>query len=130
MKCSKCKWLNISNYIFKDGARSVVCDKHKKFLGFTDKKGRLKDLRVLAECTDTGTIKIKTKEKEYKRKNSKSGVKGIYWSEKDGKWKCVLRVGSYRACIWSGSFDDLEVAKAEMEKARREYYLKGGDIDE
>lgn len=50
MDCKSCKWLKIYDYTFEDGTKTIACEKHKKHLGFTNKKGQVKGVKAVIEC--------------------------------------------------------------------------------
>ena len=39
MECKNCKWIELSKFVFPDGSNSIICNKYRKHLGFTDKNG-------------------------------------------------------------------------------------------
>lgn len=49
--------------------------------------------------------------------NSKSGIRGVSWSKREGKWKAQIRVNFKD--IHLGYFDDVEQAKVAVEIARK-----------
>ena len=51
---------------------------------------------------------------------NKSGIKGVHWHSKSGKWRGVIRIGD--VSIQVGLWDDLEQAADEMYKARQEQH--------
>jgi hypothetical protein len=54
------------------------------------------------------------------QKNNKSGVKGIYKHNQYEKWVAAIRINKKR--IYLGVFDNLELAKLVISKARNEYH--------
>lgn len=50
MDCKSCKWLKIYDYTFEDGTKTIACEKYKKHLGFTNKKGQVKGVKAVIEC--------------------------------------------------------------------------------
>lgn len=80
MDCKKCKWLKIYNYKFPDGTKTMSCEKFKKHLGFTDKKGNFKTVKAIAECElNNAPRKVEVKEEPLLKgrliqKNSKWAV--------------------------------------------------------
>lgn len=54
------------------------------------------------------------------RKDNTSGVKGIGWSNRFNKWIARIRVNNKRVTI--GIFDDLNIAKEAIIKARNEIH--------
>lgn len=40
----------IYDYTFEDGTKTIACEKHKKHLGFTNKKGQVKGVKAVIEC--------------------------------------------------------------------------------
>lgn len=116
MECKECKWIEISNYKFKDKTRSVVCIKYNKFLGFTNKKGQVVEVKQVNECSTNGSIirKIETHEKK------KSGVVGITWSDRYNSWKTQMWVKELKKHKFIGYFKDLNEAIDCLEKAKKE----------
>ncbi len=54
------------------------------------------------------------------RKNSKSGVRGVHWDKSCKRWRA--RVYSNKKYVWTGTFEKLEDAIREVEKARAIYF--------
>ncbi|CDQ22586.1 HNH endonuclease [Halobacillus karajensis] len=52
-------------------------------------------------------------------KNSKSGVRGVFWNRSNRKWETQIRVNSKK--IYLGKYHDLEKAKKVVEDARKKY---------
>ena len=51
---------------------------------------------------------------------SKSGVKGVYWSEREGCW--IAKITVRRRCITIGRYSNLEVAKKARAAAEEQYF--------
>jgi len=60
------------------------------------------------------------------RKNNSSGVKGVYWHKKCGKW--YARISKDKARISLGFFDNIEDAEACYLNAVKEYHGDFGRI--
>lgn len=52
--------------------------------------------------------------------NSKSGVKGVYWSEREGCW--IAKITVRRRCITIGRYSNLEAAKKARAAAEEQYF--------
>ncbi|MDU2266158.1 MAG: hypothetical protein E6583_07435 [Clostridium sp.] len=50
MDCKECIWFKIYDFIFPDGTKTIACEKYKKHLGFTNKKGQVKGVKAVSEC--------------------------------------------------------------------------------
>lgn len=50
MDCKSCKWLKIYDYKFPDDTKTIGCEKYNKHLGFTNKKGQVKNVKPINEC--------------------------------------------------------------------------------
>lgn len=50
MDCKSCKWLKIYDYQFEDGTKTITCEKYNRHLGFTNKKGQVKEVKAVSEC--------------------------------------------------------------------------------
>lgn len=55
-----------------------------------------------------------------RRKNNRSGVKGVYWATREKRWVAELSVNKRVKRL--GSFDDLELAELVVCEARRLYH--------
>lgn len=55
-----------------------------------------------------------------RRKNNKSGVKGVYWASREKKWVAELSVNKKIRRL--GYFDDLELADLVVMEARNKYH--------
>jgi hypothetical protein len=55
-----------------------------------------------------------------RRKNNRSGVKGMYWSTRDKKWVCELSVNKKICRV--GYFDDFDLAELVISEARALYH--------
>lgn len=53
-------------------------------------------------------------------KNSTSGVKGVYWSERDGAW--IAKIGFRGRTITLGRFSTIDAAKRARQEAEEKYY--------
>ena len=56
------------------------------------------------------------------RKNSKSGIKNVYWQKSTKKWGVALRTN--KIYKYFGCFDDLELATLVATEARNKYHGK------
>lgn len=56
MECKDCKWIELSKFVFPDGSNSIICNKYRKHIGFTDKNGEITETKFVDEC------KLRTKE--------------------------------------------------------------------
>lgn len=54
------------------------------------------------------------------QKNSKTGIRGVYWSSQHQKWKAQISVFGRRLFI--GSFDDLNEAAQARARAEKQYF--------
>lgn len=54
-------------------------------------------------------------------KQNSSGVKGVYWFKRTGKWRAVIRTGG-GVHLHLGYHDDIELAELIVEEARRKYH--------
>lgn len=50
MECKECKWIELSKFVFPDGSNSIICNKYRKHLGFTDKNGEITETKFVDEC--------------------------------------------------------------------------------
>ena len=50
MDCKNCKWLKVYDFVFLDGTKTIACEKYKKHLGFTNKKGQVKTVKAVSDC--------------------------------------------------------------------------------
>lgn len=73
---------------------------------------RRDNLRVITQGQNT-------QNREGAMKNSKSGVRGVHWNKKCGKWHA--QVGVNNEIIYLGLFEDLKEAEQAVINARRKY---------
>lgn len=50
MDCKGCIWFKIYDYKFPDDTKTIGCEKYNKHLGFTNKKGQVKNVKPINEC--------------------------------------------------------------------------------
>lgn len=50
-------------------------------------------------------------------KNSRSGVRGVYWDKKNQNWRAEVRANNQRTCV--GSFSTMEEARDAVTAARK-----------
>lgn len=110
--------------VYKDGKRTGT-QLHRDIMGCVpgDRKivdhinGNTLDCRKtnLRFCSRTGNNK-----NARLRKDNKSGVKGVYWSKTENKWKAQIRSDGKVFCL--GTFDDIEEAALAYHHASEEYH--------
>lgn len=107
--------MKINNYKFEDGTQTVECEKHNKFLAFTDKNGKLPksdEFKEIIECRGLEAFKGSRISKETKQ----SGYVGINWDKSQDKWLVRIWQSDSKKFKTVGQTADLEVAKEMLLK--------------
>jgi hypothetical protein len=76
-------------------------------------------------CVNPGHLQVVTQKQNNEnllgaRSHSRSGVRGVSWSEKDQRW--VARVVSNYRTVWTGYYRSLDEASREVVKARLRFH--------
>lgn len=117
MNCKECKWMKINSYKFEDGTQTIECEKHNKFLAFTNKNGTLprsNKFKELIECKGLEAFKGTKLRNETKQ----SGYVGINWDKSQDKWLVRIWQSDIKKFKTIGQTADLEVAKEMLIKAQ------------
>lgn len=115
MNCKECKWMKINSYKFEDGTQTIECEKHNKFLAFTNKNGTLprsNKFKELIECKGLEAFKGTKLRNETKQ----SGYVGINWDKSQDKWLVRIWQSDTKKFKTIGQTADLEVAKEMLLK--------------
>lgn len=75
------------------------------------KDNRIVNLRVVSYAQNSRNMSVSTR--------NKSGVCGVYWSPKQGKWRAQIRVSG--KCVELGSYVDIDEAAAARSKAKAHF---------
>ena len=115
MNCKECKWMKINSYKFEDGTQTIECEKHNKFLAFTNKNGTLpgsNKFKELIECKGLEAFKGTKLRNETKQ----SGYVGINWDKSQNKWLVRIWQSDIKKFKTIGQTADLEIAKEMLLK--------------
>jgi hypothetical protein len=95
----------------------VIMNSHEnKVIDHIDHNGLNNKKENLRECSNKENLQ----NRNGAQTNSKSGVRGIYWCKIYNKW--VAQIILNKKKVWVRRFDDIEIAKSEIEKARPIYH--------
>lgn len=102
----------LARNLVSGATKSCGCDTAQKALG------RIQGDNVLGRYD--GTVLSAINPKRGANKNSKTGVRGVYYSQKEGCY--IAKIGLRRKSIMLGRFATIEAAEKERESAEEEYY--------
>ena len=113
MGCNNCKWFKVYDFTFPDGTKTIACEKYKKHLGFTNKKGQVKTVKAVSECEFNNYHR----KEEVKTENPLTARLVLI----RGRWSVEAEENGCVNIIYSSKYKDDAMEKLELFRNRKSW---------